>query len=369
MEARRHALDQPAELASPPPAAAPGPPRSPAGAAARAAASSAEAAARAASGALAFLRGSSALGGGGGALGGGVGAANHAAGGPARPAAAAEAPAARQASGGATGALAEQAAALEAEMAAWALRPRRSGGAAGRPEAGPAAGPGSAAGDAGAGAAAAGGCPLTPAREAGPGSEHALAGGRAAREPPSCSPNGRPVSHAVDCAPSLPASPAPGEALPRLVLGAPRRSARESHSFAVPARLAAVAREHAGGSAAGAGAGQADVRPTATYTPAVADRAPWLSHMRVTACSTFELNHFTRDRGGPRAGMLPAGADEAGAPADAGYAAGDDEAPVLPPKRKLLLQGGPPGGLGAGIAAARGGGPASSSPRVCAAWM
>ena len=290
MEARRHALDQPSELASPPPAAAPGPPRSPAGAAARAAASSAEAAARAASGALAFLRGSSALGGGGGALGGGVGAANHAAGGPARPAAAAEAPAARQASGGATGALAEQAAALEAEMAAWALRPRRSAGAAGRPEAGPAAGPGSAVGDAGAGAgaAAAGGCPPTPAREAGPGSGHALAGGRVMREPPSCSPNGRPVSHAVDCAPSLPASPAPGEALPCLVLGAPRRSAREGHSFAVPARLAAVAREHAGGSAAGAGAGQRDVRSTATYTPAAADRAPWLSQMRVTACSTSE---------------------------------------------------------------------------------
>ena len=73
------------------------------------------------------------------------------------------------------------------------------------------------------------------------------------------------------------------------------------------------------------------------------------------------------------AGMLAANADEPGAPPEAGYAAGDDEAacmPLPPPKRKLL-QGTAPGfGLGVGPGLGQGRAPGrASSPRVAAAWL
>lgn len=156
---------------------------------------------------------------------------------------------------GAAAGLAEQAAALEAELAAWGLNTRRSSGAGGYREAAVSNGrycgtpAGSGADEAGGGHAAgqapefgegfelagaggrAGDCPGTLPGEggAGPAEGHAVgfvsgydiglgSGVRVSGEPPnSRSPGGRPASFAVDCAASLPASPAPP---PRLVLGA-----------------------------------------------------------------------------------------------------------------------------------------------------
>lgn len=70
------------------------------------------------------------------------------------------------------------------------------------------------------------------------------------------------------------------------------------------------------------------------------------------------------------AGMLTANADDPGAPPDAGYAGGDDEARAPPPKRKLLQGNAAGAAFGAGLGPARVHGQArASSPRVGAAWL
>ena len=224
------------------PAAGPAPPASPARASANAAADSAAAAARAAADALAILggRGSGlgrASGGGGGApafagapdgaggLPGEYGGAAHMATSPGSRMSAGlgEARRVSGAPGGgrATAGLLEQAEELEAELNAWRPRaPRRSGLRDGDAPAATAALDGGGGGE----ADYLGGLPGSPARwAAGLAAGYGGAQGGPPREPPnSRSPGGRPASFAVDCAASLPASPAVPALPPRLVLGARR---------------------------------------------------------------------------------------------------------------------------------------------------